>query len=196
MDDIPALVEHFVHRFSREMGRSVETIPPEVMNVLRMHDWPGNIRELENIIRRAVIVSTEIPFVRCSESSEDAVKASPAAKRTMAEAEREHIVEVLQDTRWVLGETMALPLGWECRGQPWSIECASLEFVENKNAGPSEAISASSMPLHQWVIGREICEGSKDNNSFGWGGFLLALPNHDGGSQATASAGPEKSRRQ
>ena len=57
-DDIPALVEHFVQRFSHEMGRRIETIPPEVMEVLKLYDWPGNIRELENVIKRAVIMST------------------------------------------------------------------------------------------------------------------------------------------
>ena len=103
-EDIPALVEHFVQRFSLEMGRRIETIPPEVMHILKLYDWPGNIRELENIIKRAVIVSSG-PVLRplLGELKRLPGQTSPAAKRTLAEAERDHIVEVLRDTRWVLG---------------------------------------------------------------------------------------------
>jgi formate hydrogenlyase transcriptional activator len=103
-DDIPALVEYFAKRFSHEMGRRIETIPPEVVDVLKLHDWPGNIRELENIIKRAVIVSTG-PVLRpfLGELRRLPSQPSPAAKRTLAKAARDHIVEVLRDTRWVLG---------------------------------------------------------------------------------------------
>ena len=103
-DDIPALAEHFVHRFSQEMGKRIGTIPPEVMDVLKLHDWPGNIRELENFIKRAVIMSTG-PVLRpfFGDLRRLPNQSSPAAKRTLAEAERDHIVEVLRDTGWVLG---------------------------------------------------------------------------------------------
>src|ERR1700680_1267061 len=56
-EDIPLLVRHFVQQFSRQMDRRVETIPSEAMNTLVRYDWPGNIRELQNVIERAVIVS-------------------------------------------------------------------------------------------------------------------------------------------
>jgi len=103
-EDIPALVEHFVQKFSDEMGRRIETIPPEVMHILKLYDWPGNIRELENIIKRAVIMSTGSALrPLLGELKRLPGQASPAAKRTLAEAERDHIVEVLRDTRWVLG---------------------------------------------------------------------------------------------
>jgi len=103
-EDIPALVEHFVLKFSREMNKQIETIPAEVMDVLKLYDWPGNIRELENFIMRAVIMSTG-PALRpqFGELKRLPGQTSPAAKRTLAEAEKDHIVEVLQDTRWVLG---------------------------------------------------------------------------------------------
>jgi formate hydrogenlyase transcriptional activator len=103
-EDIPALVEHFVQKFSREMGRSIETIPPEVMDVLKLYDWPGNIRELENLMQRAVIMSSG-PVLRpvLGELKRLPGQVSPAAKRTLAEAERDHINEVLRETRWVLG---------------------------------------------------------------------------------------------
>ena len=104
VEDIPALVEYFVQRFSREMGRKIETIPSEVMDVLKLYDWPGNIRELENVIKRAVIMSTG-PALRPQFGDLKRLpgQTSPTAKRTLAEAQRDHIVEVLRDTRWVLG---------------------------------------------------------------------------------------------
>jgi transcriptional regulator with GAF, ATPase, and Fis domain len=55
--DIPAIVEHFVRRFSRRHGRSVSSVRPTISRTLATHDWPGNVRELENLIERAVIVS-------------------------------------------------------------------------------------------------------------------------------------------
>jgi len=103
-DDIPALVEHFTQRFSREMGRQAGSIPTEVMQVLQLHDWPGNIRELENFIMRAVIMSTgSVLRPLFGELKRLPSQPSPSAKRTLAEAQKEHIVEVLRDTRWVLG---------------------------------------------------------------------------------------------
>jgi len=103
-EDIPALVEHFVQKFSHEMGRRIETIPPEVMDIFKLYDWPGNIRELENLMQRAVIMSSG-PVLRTvlEELKRLPSQVSPAAKRTLAETERDHIVEVLRDTRWVLG---------------------------------------------------------------------------------------------
>ena len=103
-EDIPALVEHFVSKFSREMNKRIDSIPAEVMEVLKLHDWPGNIRELENFIRRAVIMSwgaslrpplTELESLPQAEAS--------TSNRTLAEAQREHILEVLRETKWVLG---------------------------------------------------------------------------------------------
>ena len=56
-DDIPRLVRHFTQRFARRMGRRIETIPSAVMEALVHYPWPGNIRELQNVIERAVILS-------------------------------------------------------------------------------------------------------------------------------------------
>jgi formate hydrogenlyase transcriptional activator len=103
-EDIPALVKYFTQKFSREMGRVVESVPAEVMEVLQLHDWPGNIRELENFIKRAVIMSRGTGLrPQFAELRRLPNQPSPSAKRTLAEAQREHIVEVLRDTRWVLG---------------------------------------------------------------------------------------------
>ena len=56
-EDIPLLVRHFVQHFARRMNRNIETIPSETMEALSRYSWPGNIRELENLLERAVILS-------------------------------------------------------------------------------------------------------------------------------------------
>ena len=105
-DDIPRLVAHFTQRFARRMGRRIESIPPETMDALVRYRWPGNIRELQNIIERAVILS---PGGDASGSPRRPTAvptpaAAPAtAAVTLADAEREHIVSILDDTNWVLG---------------------------------------------------------------------------------------------
>ena len=103
-EDIPALVEHFVATFSREMNKRIESIPAEVMEALRLHDWLGNIRELENFIKRAVILSWG-PSLRppLAELQRLPSGAASTTNRTLAEAQREHILEVLWETKWVLG---------------------------------------------------------------------------------------------
>ena len=57
-EDIPALVQHFVDKYARENSKAVETVTPEVLQVLMDYDWPGNVRELENVIERGVVLAT------------------------------------------------------------------------------------------------------------------------------------------
>jgi two-component system response regulator PilR (NtrC family) len=57
-EDIPALAQHFVDKYSRENGKTVDGVTPEAMQVLMDYDWPGNVRELENVIERGVVLST------------------------------------------------------------------------------------------------------------------------------------------
>ena len=105
-DDIPPLVRHFTQHFARRMGRRIETIPSEVMEALLDYPWPGNIRELQNVIERAVILSSgaslQVPL-----SDLHPVDASAGgtanATVTLADAEREHIVNALRETGWVVG---------------------------------------------------------------------------------------------
>jgi formate hydrogenlyase transcriptional activator len=102
--DIPLLARHFLCKFSRRMNKELSYIPDEVLSILKLHNWPGNIRELQNIIERAVILSSgevlRLPhfelehFVKCD---------TPSAKRTLADAEREHISAVLQQANGVVG---------------------------------------------------------------------------------------------
>ena len=65
-DDIPLLVEHFVHRYSRECNKPVDELSPEVLTALREYGWPGNVRELQNVIERAVVLA-EGPVIQLSD---------------------------------------------------------------------------------------------------------------------------------
>jgi len=105
VQDIPSLVEHFVGKFSARMNKPIDEIPLEVMNVLKVHDWPGNIRELQNFIERAVVLSPEsvlrLPLMDMKQMAKQ--QPSAAASRTLAEAEREHILDVLKQTDGLIG---------------------------------------------------------------------------------------------
>jgi formate hydrogenlyase transcriptional activator len=103
-EDIPVLVRYFAQKFARQLNRPVERIPADTMDALTAYAWPGNIRELQNLIERAVILSTGLDLVvPLSE-----LKASHAANHTeqvstLESAEREHIVRALNATNWVIG---------------------------------------------------------------------------------------------
>jgi formate hydrogenlyase transcriptional activator len=102
-EDIPLLVQHFVRRFAARMNKPIEQVPEEVMNVLKDHSWPGNIRELQNFVERAVILSTGRVL---RPAFDDLKRVSPpqaTSPRTLAEAERSYIVDVLRETKWVVG---------------------------------------------------------------------------------------------
>jgi formate hydrogenlyase transcriptional activator len=103
-EDIPALVNHFVGIFADRMNRCVNHIPGEVMKILCEHDWPGNIRELQNLIECAVIMSPgselRLPAVA---SGAVAHEYAASRTRTLEEAEREHILKVLNESGGVVG---------------------------------------------------------------------------------------------
>jgi formate hydrogenlyase transcriptional activator len=99
--DIPLLVSHFVRKFAERQGKVVDCIPEDVMEALKSHDWPGNIRELQNFIERAVILTTGSALrPRLAELRMQTVSIEV---RTLADAERAHIVATLRETNWVVG---------------------------------------------------------------------------------------------
>jgi len=104
-DDIPRLVRHFTQHFARRMGRRIETIPPAVLDALVGYSWPGNIRELQNIVERAVILSPgpalQVPLGDLQLVATPTSVPTDAAV-TLAAAEREHILGALRETRWVV----------------------------------------------------------------------------------------------
>jgi transcriptional regulator with GAF, ATPase, and Fis domain len=102
-DDIPVLVRYFVNLHARQMNRRIETIPAGVMEALRRWRWPGNIRELENFLERAVILSPG-PELRAPLAELRADEPDIAASPTdFHDAERDHILRVLRECKGMIG---------------------------------------------------------------------------------------------
>ena len=102
-EDIPLLVRHFVDKYARRMNKRIETIPDEVMQWLQRYTWPGNIRELQNFIERSVILSTDRQLRPPLSELRNKVEHFAATGETLDQAEREHILKVLEQTKWVIG---------------------------------------------------------------------------------------------
>ncbi len=107
-EDIPLLVEHFLHKFARSMNKSIAGVSPAAMDLLIDYDWPGNVRELQNAIERAVLVCKtgeiqpgDLPF-----QVNGGREFSPG--RTLADVERQHIERVLRETGWNISRAARL----------------------------------------------------------------------------------------
>jgi formate hydrogenlyase transcriptional activator len=110
-EDIPFLVQHFTQQFARRMKKRIETIPWDTINILCEYQWPGNIRELQNVVERAVILSygpelrLEVSDFRKSGATKYGSSATPAQgnlQRVLQETERRWILRALKQTRWVV----------------------------------------------------------------------------------------------
>jgi formate hydrogenlyase transcriptional activator len=103
-EDIPTLVRHFAQQFARRMKKTIETISAETMEMLTAYEWPGNIRELQNLIERAVILSPgptlEVPVMALSKRSQPT--AQERAAETLEESDRRHILAALESSNWVI----------------------------------------------------------------------------------------------
>jgi formate hydrogenlyase transcriptional activator len=109
-EDIPALVTHFVKLFSRRMGKQVDSIPPETMTAFQWYSWPGNIRELQNLVERSVIVSRDgvLPNPLQNKQTELMI---PSLQRTRTfhssmtseDSDRALILETLEQAGWIVG---------------------------------------------------------------------------------------------
>jgi formate hydrogenlyase transcriptional activator len=106
-DDIPLLVQHFVQEATRKMNKTIDTIPSATMEALTQYRWPGNIRELENVVERAVILSAgSVLHVPLRDLHSRITPGQDSEKlQTLADVEREHIRSILKETRWVLSGT-------------------------------------------------------------------------------------------
>lgn len=106
-EDIPMLVRHFVQKFAARMKKRIETIPAQAMKALQSYSWPGNIRELENFIERAVILTPGndlfVPSSELKLSTSAATSSANSLNATLEQAEREHILKALQESDWVIG---------------------------------------------------------------------------------------------
>ena len=97
-EDIPLLVEHFAQAYGRKFGKTISSVSPRTMQNLQAHTWPGNIRELANVIERAIIHSqgSVLQVVDHFES----VTSEPAPTQTLEEVERDYIIRTLENTGW------------------------------------------------------------------------------------------------
>ncbi len=102
-EDIPALVEHFVELLGRRVGRQIDDIPRETMLDLCSYDWPGNIRELQNLIERALILSEDgvLPNPLLTAGTQR-ISVSPSPT-TLVDSERAMILRTLEAAGWVIG---------------------------------------------------------------------------------------------
>ena len=99
LEDIPLLVNHYVAKVAKRLGRSIEMVPVSVMDVLKHYHWPGNIRELENVIERAVINSPGSKL-RLVDDLKSPHQESVGLEGTLADVEREYIVRILEQVHW------------------------------------------------------------------------------------------------
>jgi formate hydrogenlyase transcriptional activator len=109
-EDIPALVTHFVQMFSRRMGKQVDSIPPETMAAFQWYYWPGNIRELQNLVERAVILSRDgvLPNPLHKTQTEPMIPIlhrprTLQSSMTLEDSDRALIVETLEQASWIVG---------------------------------------------------------------------------------------------
>jgi formate hydrogenlyase transcriptional activator len=102
-EDIPALVMHFADIFGRRMGRKIDHIPTETMSALNSYLWPGNIRELQNLVERAVILSEDGVLPNPLPTAGTQPIAVPAPPTTLKESERSLILQTLEEVRWIIG---------------------------------------------------------------------------------------------
>jgi transcriptional regulator with GAF, ATPase, and Fis domain len=99
LDDIPLLVNFYIDRISRRLGKVIKVIPAGVMDALRQYHWPGNVRELENVLERAVINSSG-PKLRLVDDLKKPRKDAPRTDQTLEHVERDYIKRVLEKTGW------------------------------------------------------------------------------------------------
>lgn len=100
-DDVPLLVEHFVDKFNKAYGKNIKYINDDAMNKLKAYDWPGNIRELENLIERASILSNkETLTIPGFESSKQVPKSINNVDLSLNTVQKNHIIQVLEQCNW------------------------------------------------------------------------------------------------
>jgi transcriptional regulator with GAF, ATPase, and Fis domain len=100
-DDIPLLINHFVNKISKRLGKTITKIPQSAIDSLMKFSWPGNVRSLENVIERSII-TTQGDTLELDGSSLVVIdnKGNKLKKATLEEVEREHITSILESTNW------------------------------------------------------------------------------------------------
>jgi len=99
---VELLVNYFVDKFNRKLGKSVATISPAVLKALQNYSWPGNVRELANVLERAII-SCNGPLLQLADRLPDVASATngpDTSAKSLLEVERQHVVQVLRSAKW------------------------------------------------------------------------------------------------
>jgi formate hydrogenlyase transcriptional activator len=103
-EDIPLLVRYFSNKYARRMGKHIESIPKETMDALSRYAWPGNIRELQNLMERATLLSNGSSLrVPLGEILNDTGHSAASGENALEQAEREQIIRALHESNWVVG---------------------------------------------------------------------------------------------
>jgi DNA-binding NtrC family response regulator len=148
-DDINQLAMFFLRRFAGELKKRVEGLSPDAMKLLMRYNWPGNIRELENAIERAVLL-TEGPFLSSADlrlgelsTTQPSGDASPVVKIpptgiALEEIERQALIEALKMSNWVQKDAAEL-LSISPRVMNYKIKTLGIEFPRGRRAAPLAA---------------------------------------------------------
>ncbi len=151
-DDIPALAEFFVRRYSGELKKKVDAIHPDALKVLMRHHWPGNIRELENVIERAVLLTdghmVTLGDLQIGEQTTTAsgdrapVVKIPPTGIPLEEIERQAVVEALKMSNWIQKDAADL-LGISPRVMNYKIKILNIEIPRSRRAAhdPHESVA-------------------------------------------------------
>jgi formate hydrogenlyase transcriptional activator len=156
-DDIVPLIRHFIEMFSRRLGKEITSVPQERLFCMLAHDWPGNIRELQNVVERAVILSEDGVFPDLGGQICDEGIANTAVRPGRRYCERDTIMKTLQETDWVVGGARgaAVKLGIKrttliARMKKFGIECErrprGSEFHAESTAGRGAATPSITLP--------------------------------------------------
>lgn len=107
VEDIPMLVNHFVVKFNKKIGKKIETVSKDALDTLEQYNWPGNVRELESVIERAVIISqgSSLQVLDRFDVFSAAKKTAETDIKALARLEQDHILWVLQKTGWRIDGT-------------------------------------------------------------------------------------------
>lgn len=139
-EDIPALVEHFVKIYSRRFGKPIRSISFETMAAFHSYSWPGNIRELQNLVERAIILANDGMLANPFAASGLDKFASPRDSRNLYDLQRTHILQTLEEVGWVVGgpNGAASKLGLKrttliCRMKKLQIERPTRSYVRPKS---------------------------------------------------------------
>jgi DNA-binding NtrC family response regulator len=150
-DDIPELAEFFIRRFSGELKKKVEGIDAEALKILMRHNWPGNIRELENVVERAVLLADNgtigVGDLQIGEQSSNgggeralAVKIPPTGI-PLEEIERQAVVESLRMSNWVQKDAAEL-LGISPRVMNYKIKILNIELPRSRRVAVPQPVTS------------------------------------------------------